>query len=41
MREAANSMAKGIPSRRPQISTTASASSRIEKRGATARAFGE
>jgi hypothetical protein len=30
-------MANGIPSRRLQISTTASASSAIEKRGATAR----
>ena len=40
IREAANSMANGIPSRRRQISTTAAASSAAanEKRGATLRA---
>jgi hypothetical protein len=38
MREAANSIANGIPSRRRQISATASVSSDIENPGATARA---
>jgi len=41
MREAASSIAKGIPSRRRQISTTASRSSDVEKCGATARARSE
>jgi hypothetical protein len=36
IREAASSMANGIPSSRRQISTTVSVSSDIEKRGETA-----